>query len=115
MHKKALYLSFMPQKCSKHWFFCQKMGFSRATCPPSTAISMAIIIIPNLGGMFNKNRTFLGKNLLDAGCSMLNSGCSTLNTRCTSENGVFLGTKRQKMHKKQQKKNKKRGHFFLDI
>jgi hypothetical protein len=39
------------------------MGFSRANCPPSSATSVAIVIIPNLGGMFNENRTFLTKKL----------------------------------------------------
>jgi hypothetical protein len=32
-----------------------------AAGPPSSAISMAIVIIPNLAGMFNENRTFLRK------------------------------------------------------
>jgi len=29
---------------------------------PLSAISMAIVIIPNYAGMFNENRTFFGKN-----------------------------------------------------
>jgi hypothetical protein len=32
-----------------------------ATCPPSTATSVAIVIIQNLTGMFNENLTFLRK------------------------------------------------------
>ena len=36
--------------------------FFAGDLPPSSAISMAFIIIPNLGGMFNKIRTFFAKN-----------------------------------------------------
>jgi hypothetical protein len=34
---------------------------------------LAIVIIPNLLGMFNENQTFFGKNLLDAGFWMLDT------------------------------------------
>jgi hypothetical protein len=34
--------------------FIQKMGFSWATCPPSSATSVAIVIILNWLGMFNE-------------------------------------------------------------
>jgi len=37
------------------------------------AISMAVCIIPTLPQMFNENRTFFGKKLLDAGFWMLDT------------------------------------------
>jgi hypothetical protein len=37
------------------------MGFSRATCPPSSATSVAIVIIPNIAIMFNIFPIFLRK------------------------------------------------------
>jgi len=34
---------------------------ARATCPPSSATSMAIVIIPNMAEMFNENITIFKK------------------------------------------------------
>jgi hypothetical protein len=48
-------------------------GFYWAAGPPSSALFRAIVIIPNSAGMFNENRTFLIKNLLDAGFWILDS------------------------------------------
>ena len=50
----------------------QKMGYlrvsadtkARATCPPSSATSVAIVIITNLAGMFNEKITFFGNKSL---------------------------------------------------
>jgi len=66
---------------------------------------MAICIIPNLLRMFNENRTFFVKNLLDAGFWMLDT-----RKKFYRRGRGFIATKR---HKRQKYKIRQDNRIFL--